>query len=124
MDELTKTVFTGNWKSFKIFKQGGGIKLDSRETYQEFNFTPEHLLTIRHYKVGSMEKITHTDNWAVEVRGSRHYLHIAQPKITYEVVTINHTVMVLVEEGSSNKIFFAAAHLWQDRLRSNKLVII
>ena len=124
MKELTKSVFTGNWKSFKIFKGGGEIKLDNTNSFQEFDFTRENLLTISQYRKTGSERIARTQDWTVELKGSRHYLCIAQPKTTYEIVTINHTVMVLAEEGSSSKIFFAAAHLWQDRLQSNKMVII
>lgn len=122
MNELVRSAFTGNWKSYKHFKKGGTIKLDSTQEYNEFDFTKEHILTIKQHHKNGIERVVKTDDWSIELKGHKHFLVIQKPALSYEVVTLNHTDMVLLEEKTADKIFYAFAPFWEDRLKSNKKV--
>ena len=58
------------------------------------------------------------------LQDKKHYLNIAVPKLNYEVVTVNHTVMVLADTVSEDKIFFAKEDYWLEHLKSNRMIII
>ena len=90
----------------------------------QFVFSEEHRLTINRYTKGKLEKILKTDNWKVVLKGSRHFLLIENPVMSYEVVTINHTVMVLVEDKTMDKVFCAYEPFWEDHLKSNKTITL
>jgi hypothetical protein len=124
MEALAKAVFTGKWKSFKIFKRTGAIILNTVNHYKEFHFTSEGLFTIRYYKGDTIEKIVQTDQWTVELKDKRHYLKVLLYKLVYEVVTINHTVLVLADASTDDKIFLTKEAHWDSALQSNTSLVL
>jgi hypothetical protein len=123
MHTLLEGVFTGKWRSFKVFRHSGDIKLHTDKRFQEFEFDSNRLLTIKTYDGGSVEKIAQTDQWTIELKNKKHFLHI-DAKLLYEVITINHTVMVLGELRTDEKIFFTKEAYWQEHLSKNHSVIL
>ena len=124
MKELVEEVFIGKWKSFKVFKHSGKVHLHTIKEYCEFNFDCDKLLTIRNIEKGSSAILATTDKWAISLKDRRHYLDIPLPKLRYEVITINHTTMVIDDMVSGEKTFFTKEDLWQSRLDSNREIII
>ena len=85
---------------------------------------PGRSLIIKTYDQGNIKKIADTDQWFFSLKDKKHYLNIVVPKLSYEVVTVNHTVMVLADTVSEDKIFFAKEKYWVEHLKSNRMIII
>ena len=124
MQELTKVLFSGNWRSFKVFKRTGEVKLQTAKSFVEYKFVSDSELTVKTINGNNVQLIAQTDKWTVYFKDKRHYLSIGTSKLLYEVVTINHTVMVLGDPVSGEKIFFAKEDSWQDRLQSNQAPVL
>jgi hypothetical protein len=119
MNLLAKTVFTGKWKSFKLFKQKGDIRFNNEHHYKEFEFAPDGFLTIKRYKGSAIEKISHTNQWSLELKDKKHFLRMPMQQQLYEVITVNHTVLVLLDIATTDKIFLAREAHWNAFLKSN-----
>ena len=124
MEALAEKVFFGQWRSYKIFKRLGNIHLNSETEFQEFHFSPDRNLTISMVEGAKTKKITQTDKWTVTFQKSKHFLNIAAPKMSFEVITVNHTVLVLLDIASGEKTFLAKDHHWQEYLKSNRSIVI
>ncbi|MDB5253476.1 MAG: hypothetical protein JWP27_2645 [Flaviaesturariibacter sp.] len=112
MDALAKSVFTGHWKSFKMFRKSGDIRYDKTVPFREMEFESTGVLTIRQRDAGGIRTLAHTDNWRIELKNKAHYIHVTPEKLVFEVITINHTLMVLADTATSDKIFFARDCFW------------
>ena len=123
MQALVETVFIGIWRSFKVFKRTGAITLYTDKCFKEFQFMVDRFVIINSYDQGNAKKIAGTDQWSFSLKDKKHYLNIFVPKLNYEVVTVNHTVMVLADTVSEDKIFFAKEKYWQEHLKSNRMII-
>jgi hypothetical protein len=124
MQELAKTVFIAKWKSFKVFQKTGEIKLHSEQHYREFLFKDSGTLLIKSHKGGQVTELANTNGWMVELKEKRHYLKLPLYKIIYEVVTVNHTVLVLLDNSTSEKTFFAKEMHWHSYLNSNTHIVL
>ena len=124
MHTLIEGVLIGKWRSFKTFKPSGDIRLNTGQRFVEFNFTGNRQLTIKTYDVSMIEIITQTDQWAIEFKNKKHYLRINNPKLVYEVITVNHTVMVLGENISQEKSFFAKEAYWPEHLKTSRNMLM
>ena len=124
MEALAETVFIGVWRSFKVFKRTGAITLYTDKRFKEFQFMPDRHLIINIYDETNVKKLADTNQWSFSLKDKKHYLNIFAPKLSYEVVTVNHTVMVLADTVSEDKIFFARENCWQEHLISNRMIII
>jgi len=124
MQALAEIAFFGTWRSFKVFKRTGAITLYTDKWFKEFQFMAGRLLIIKTYDQANIKKIADTDQWSFNLKDKKHYLNIVVPKLNYEVVTVNHTVMVLADTVSEDKIFFAKENYWMERLKSNRMIII
>jgi len=119
MEALVKAVFTGMWKSFKIFKHTGSIILNSERYFKEFHFTEQGILTIKNFKGDLVEKIVQTNQWSIELKDKRHYLKVLLYHLNYEVITINHTVLVLSDTMNQDKVFLTREAHWSSALKAN-----
>jgi hypothetical protein len=124
MQELVESVFTGKWRSFKLFKHSGDIKLHTENSFDEFDFNADRQLTVKSYNSDNVDTIIQTDQWSVLFNNKRHYLNIVPSKLLYEVITVNHTVLVLADTTQRNKVFFTKQEFWQERLKSNRLIVL
>lgn len=124
MQILAQSVFTGIWRSFKIFKHSGGIRLNTDKHFKEFTFDAHGILTVKIHEGDLIEKVVETDQWSVAFENKKHFLHISVPKLVYEVITVNHTVMVLADNAYNEKTFFARENLWRDFLTTNRAVLM
>lgn len=124
MDVLAKHVFIGTWRSFKLFKRTGDILLDSPTRFREVEIDDAGSLTMRFHSGNHTGQMLHTTDWQVILRNKRHYLEIPAHKVHFEVITINHTVMVLGDMHGGEKTFYAKLQYWPGFVASNKEVII
>jgi hypothetical protein len=124
MQTLARTVFTGKWRSFKIFKNSGGIRLNTEKQFKEFDFDADGTLTVTAHEGNHVDKVVQTNLWSISFKDKKHFLDISELKILYEVITINHTVMVLSDNIYNEKTFFAKENIWQEYLRTNHMVLM
>ncbi|MDB5246472.1 MAG: hypothetical protein JWQ40_866 [Segetibacter sp.] len=120
MDQLVEKCFIGKWRSFKIFKNSGRVHFNNSHNFIQLVFNPDRVLTIKSYSEGLTKNIAETDRWTIVFDNKRHYIDSKTGKFRYEVITVNHTVMVLLDVASSDKIFFTKDEHWQNFLQSNK----
>jgi hypothetical protein len=124
MKELTEAVFIARWKSFKSFKKSGGIVLNNENRFTEMEFTGDKVLNIHVVEKQAVKNVVRTNKWNIELKDKKHFLNVMDPKLKFEVITINHTVMVLKDESSGEKIFFVKEKDWYERLKTNNEIII
>ena len=124
MKLLADKIFTGKWRSFKIFKRLGDIILHSEKRFQEFDFFFDRTLTIKSYEGGFTELLARTDQWNISFQKRKHFLNIMIPKMAFEIITVNHTVLVLSDLASAEKIFFAKEQQWPEYVKANHKIII
>lgn len=90
----------------------------------EFLFGEDRTLNISLHEGGSVKNIVQTNNWTISFDNRRHLLTIQSPQLHYEIITINHTVMVLLDIISGEKIFFVREQLWKEYLKANKHFVL
>jgi len=124
MDVLAEQAFTRKWRSFKIFKRLGDILLHSEKRFREFNFLCDRRLIIKAFEGAREEIFVNTDRWSISFQKKKHFLNILIPKMVFEVITVNHTVLVLLDIDQGDKIFFAREQQWPHYLKLNHTVVI
>lgn len=124
MDLLAEGLFQGNWKSFKVFRRTGEVRLNSAQQFRELRFAPTRTLTMLAHERSRAEEMWRSDNWSLEFKDKRHYLSIPQARMRLEVITINHTVLVLLDPATEEKTFYAREDSWEDRLKANKEMLL
>lgn len=124
MQKLEEQVLLARWKSYKTFKHSGEIRLHTSSFYREFCFTVDRMFTVKAYKGGKPETHLQTDQWMLEFNNSRHYLAVPREKLTFEIITVNHTVLVLLDMVSWDKTFFTKEALWPNYLQSNEMMVM
>ena len=124
MQKLEERALLARWKSYKTFKHLGEIRLHTNSLFKEFHFDDDRILTIREYKNDQAETILKTNEWILEFSNKRHYLKVPQIRLVFEIITINHAVLVLMDNTSMDKIFFAKEECWGNYLQSNVLLTL
>lgn len=124
MQQLAEHVLMAKWKSFKAFQHSGEIQLHSASLFREYHFAEDHILTIKVCKGATVKLLLRTIEWMLEFSNKKHYLKIPSYKLTYEIITVNHTVLVLLDAASGEKTFFAKEASWQGYLNSNEKVLM
>ncbi|MBD0288182.1 MAG: hypothetical protein ICV79_22565 [Flavisolibacter sp.] len=120
MKQLTEKLFQGIWRSYKVFQRTGDVKLHSKELYQEFNFNTERWLSITSYHNKNAESRAHTNDWNITFKDKRHYLNVEGKYLKYEVITINHIALVLMDTSTNEKFFFARPQTWENYIDTQK----
>jgi hypothetical protein len=119
MQKLEEKILQARWKSYKVFRHSGEIRLHTSSSHREFHFSDDRTLSIKECKKGEAEKVVETDQWILDFNNRKHYLKIPQNKMIFEIITVNHTVLVLLDNSSWEKIFLTREECWQDFLQSN-----
>jgi hypothetical protein len=73
---------------------------------------------MKEYKKDLIETILKTNDWLLDFSNKRHYLKVPQVRLVFEIITVNHAVMVLMDNTSLDKIFFAKEECWGNYLQS------
>jgi hypothetical protein len=124
LEKLTESLFYGTWRSYKAFLQSGNIINHTKENYQEFTFTQEKQLTITAYDNGQRKMLDHAEDWMILFKDKRHYLSIDGKRLAYEVITINHTALVLLHIQSRIKFFCALPETWDHYVNSATSLVL
>ncbi|HVG41253.1 MAG TPA: hypothetical protein VM888_06550 [Chitinophagaceae bacterium] len=124
MQQIIESILDGIWRSFKTFRRNGEVKLHSLNTYFEYQFEECKILTITHHNNNTNKRIAKSTDWEICLDNKRHYLTIKDNHLKYEIVTINHEVLVLMDPTSSEKTFYARPNTWEHYLTSAKQAIL
>jgi hypothetical protein len=98
--------------------------LNNENRFTEMEFTGDKVLNIHVVEKEAVKNVARTNKWNIELKDKKHFLNVMDPKLKFEVITINHTVMVLKDESSGEKIFFVKEKDWYERLKTNNEIII
>ena len=124
MELLAEKILTGKWRSFKVFKRLGDIVLHSEKRFREFDFLSDRTLVIKSWEVNKTELLARTDSWNISFQKGKYFLNILIPKMVFEIITVNHTVLVLLDLASVEKTFFAREKHWPEYLNANQKIVI
>jgi hypothetical protein len=124
MKDLIENPFIARWRSYKEFISNGVVKLHSSDFFQEISIDTNRLLTLTLYKNNRAQQLIETDGWVIELLKNKHYLKCTDKFYHYEVISVNHFAMVLLDLSTQNKLFFAKDEAWQDRLNTNGKVVL
>jgi hypothetical protein len=124
MQKLEESILTAKWKSYKSFKPSGEVRLHNASLFREFDFALDRTLTIKEFKASRTEKVVKTTDWVLEFHNKKHYLKLPSQKISLEIITVNHTVMVIMDNTSQEKIFLVKEPLWKNYLTTNEGAIL
>jgi hypothetical protein len=115
MKELIESLFQCNWKSYKTFESSGRVRSHTVNDYQEFDFDKNKILRITDHSKQHHGHAQKAQAWSVEVEQSKQMLSIQfrGSLARYEVITINHTDMVLKNLDTQDKVFFAKTNAWK-----------
>lgn len=115
MKELIESLFQCNWKSYKTFEFSGRVRLHTLNDYQEFDFDEKKTLKITDHSKPHYGQVQKAQAWSVDLKQSKQLLNIRfRGSLTqYEVITINHTDMVLKNMDTLDKVFFAKTNAWK-----------
>lgn len=124
MNAVAESVLLDNWKSYKVFLPKGRMKLHNQSEFTQFLFSPGEKLTIRRHKSGGSETLAANEAWMLELHEGRHYLVLQDKALKYEIITVNHTVLVVRDEATDEKTFFARDRCWDDYLTTSRETIL
>ena len=124
MKELTESLFFGTWRSYKAFLNSGNVKNHTKDTYLEFVFNDDRQLSISSHEHGKMKKLYDTKDWKVFFKDKRHYLSIGGKGEEYEIITINHVALVLMDTQTMEKYFCARLPTWETYVKSPAATVL
>ena len=107
MKQLIEAHCKGIFRSYKTFRTSGQVVLHTIQNFQEWDFNDDHLLTITAYQQHRKKTICNTDQWELEFNNKQHFIHIRHPEMLFEVISVNHTGMVIADRKLGEKVFFA-----------------
>ena len=106
----------GIFRSYKTFRHNGDVLQHSMQAYEQWNFEENRLFTISRFQNGRLKILHQTDKWAIGFNNKRHYLLNEYPALNYEIITLNHTGLVIADHPKGEKIFFAKMPGWYQRI--------
>ena len=124
MQNLAEKVLIGQWRSFKAFKRTGEVKLFNNKTFKEVEINNDRTLRIKTHKEQTVKQEAQTNKWGVVFKDKRFYLEVPDYSLAYEIITVNHTVLVLLDLYTKDKVFFAKDSHWESFLESNQLIVL
>jgi hypothetical protein len=117
MERMLERLYKGTFRSYKVFRRTGDVKLHSSKAFQEIDINDNKVLTINIYKDHTIKTLVQTNRWNIELKNKRHFLYIDKND-AYEVITINHTGMVLADRTTEEKTFYARLHYWENLINN------
>jgi hypothetical protein len=120
MQKLEEKVLIARWKSYMTFKHSGDVRRYTPYYYKEIHVMDDRTLTVREYNNDRPKTVLSTNEWSLNFFNKKHYLDIAAYKLTFEIITVNHVVLVLLETVSGEKTFYAKENTWKKYIQFNK----
>jgi biotin-(acetyl-CoA carboxylase) ligase len=124
MQQIIENILEGRWRSYKTFHRNGDVNLHSKHTFYEYHFEDGKNLTITYNNNSISKRIAKSIDWKINLDNKRHYLTIKDNHLKYEIVTINHEVLVLIDPTSNEKIFYARSDSWEHYITGAKQAIL
>ena len=123
MKQLIENRLKGIFRSYKIFRHNGDVVIHTIDNFQEWDFNDNHVLTIGQYQQNRKKIICQTNQWTLAFENKRHFINIDQPTMRLEIITINHTGMVIENSTPGEKVFFARYPAWESFVRSHRPIM-
>jgi len=117
MKQLIEAHCKGTFRSYKTFRRSGTVVLHTIQNFQEWDFNDNRVLTITEYQHHRRKIICHTDKWLIEFQNHQHVILIAEPAMQFEIISVNHTGMIITDSIRGEKIFFARFPIWENLIR-------
>jgi hypothetical protein len=123
MEHLLEAHCKGIFRSYKIFRLSGAVVQHTVNDFQEWDFKDNHVLTITACLQHRRKVLVETDQWNITFNNRRYYIESEKPVFQHEIITINHTGLVIEDPASGEKIFFARLPIWEN-LVTNRLPVL
>jgi len=123
MLHLIEQYCKGTFRSYKVFRASGEVVQHSEDNFQEWDFNDNHVLTIAEYQNLERKIIVQTNKWTLTFNNKRYYIQIASVRMQIELITVNHTGLVVEDLSRREKIFFARLPAWEHFIQ-NKLPVL
>src|SRR5206468_12697353 len=120
MQKLTEKVLIARWKSYMIFKHSGDARRHSPLYYKEIHVMDDRTLCVKEYNNDRPKTVLTTTEWSVNFINRKHYLYIPTHNLTFEIISVNHVVLVLLEIVTGEKTFYAKENTWNKYIDFNK----
>lgn len=117
MKQMIEVHCKGAFRSYKIFRRSGEVVLHTVQKFQEWNFQEDRVLIVTLHQEQRKKTICETDQWTFEFQNRRHYIQINYPSLRYEILSVNHTGLVLADGDSGDKTFFARPAVWESLIK-------
>ena len=119
MKQMIEAHCKGTFRSYKTFRRSGAVVLHTIHDFHEWDFDDNHVLTITWYKQHRKKTFCHTDKWTIILENKQHFIQIEQPAMRYEIISLNHTGMVLADNTQGEKVFFARLPNWEGLIKKS-----
>ena len=113
MEHAIEKFCTGIFRSYKTFRHNGTCGAHSTQAYQQWNFEEQRLLTISQFQNDRAKVIYQGDKWAIVFDNKKYFLQSQSPALNYEIITLNHTGLVIADQAKGEKVFFARLPVWE-----------
>src|SRR5215217_9263582 len=123
MKQLIENRLKGVFRSYKTFRPNGDVILHSVDDFQEWDFNDNRILVISHHQQHRKKILCETNQWIIEFQNKRYFLNIAQPSMHLEIISINHTGLVIENSARNEKVFFAQFPIWESLIK-NRLPVL
>ena len=123
MNHQIEAYCKGAFRSYKIFRSSGEVVQHSEQNFLEWNFGEDRLLTISEHRQQRRTVVVKTNKWALVFNNRRYYIQIEQSQLQTELITVNHTGLVIEDGQRGEKIFFARLPAWEDFVQNKRLVL-
>jgi hypothetical protein len=80
-------------------------------------------LTITAHQQHRRKLLVETDQWNITFNNRRYYIESVKPALRLEIISINHTGLVIEDPASGEKTFFARLPVWEN-LVNNRLHVL
>jgi hypothetical protein len=117
MEQLLEKLYKGTFRSYKVFRPSGDMKLHSMSSFKELDINDNKVLTISVYNNNDIKTLLRTTDWEITLKNRRHFLFIDKRDVL-EVISINHAGMVLVDLTTEEKTFYARLIHWENLVRN------
>jgi hypothetical protein len=123
MEQKVEAYCQGIFRSYKIFRPSGAVVQHTTHDFQEWEFKDNHVLTISLYQQHRRKVLVETDQWSITFSNRRYYIESEKPALRHEIISINHTGLVIEDPKSGEKTFFARLPIWES-LVNNRLPVL
>lgn len=113
MKEKIETFCKGIFRSYKTFRKNGEVMQHATHSFQQWEFNPNRTLIITQYQNNIPKVLCQTDDWGIEFNNRHYYIKIGSAPTLYEILTLNHSGLVITDPQNDEKVFYAKLPVWE-----------